>query len=116
MHNLLQSPDVGQNSDGGTSDFRISGQSLIKENFHNSRISDDIVMKLGQGTKLDKRNKTTSRKLDVDDMSENCEVIVIFWIFDQFGSVRRPNSVHRVCKSYVFSKSNLLFYKNWKQN
>ena len=78
MHDLLQSPDVGQNLDGGTSDFRISGQSLIKENCHNSRTSDDIVMKLGQGTKLDKRNKATSRKLDVDDMSENCEVIVIF--------------------------------------
>ena len=29
--NLLQSPDIGQNSDG-ISDFRISGHSLIKEN------------------------------------------------------------------------------------
>ena len=44
--NLLRSPDIGQNSDGGISDFRISGQSLIKENCHNYRTSDDIDMKL----------------------------------------------------------------------
>ena len=56
-------------------------------------------MKLGPVTKLDKRNKTTSKKFDVDVMSENCDVIVIFWIFGQFGAVRRPDSRHRVCKS-----------------
>ena len=44
--NSAQPPDIGQNSDGGISDFRISGQSLIKENYHNSRTSDDIDMKL----------------------------------------------------------------------
>ena len=61
--NLLQSPDIGQNSDGGISDFRISGQSLIKENCHNSRTSDDINVKLRPLTKLDKRNKTASKNL-----------------------------------------------------
>ena len=96
MPNSHQSPDVGQNSDGGISDFRISGQSLIKENCHNSRTSDDIDMKLGPVTKLDKRNKTTSKKFDVDVMSENCDVIVIFRIFGQFGAVRRPGSRHGV--------------------
>ena len=30
--NSPQSPDIGQNSNGGISDFRISGQSLIKVN------------------------------------------------------------------------------------
>ena len=49
-------------------------------------------------------------------MSENCDVIVIFVIFDQFGAVRRADSGNRVCKSYVFSNNNLLSYKNWKQN
>ena len=116
IHNLDQSPDIGLNSEGGISDFRISGQSLIKENCHNSRISDDIDMKLGPVTKLDKRNKTTSKKFDVDVMSENCDVIVIFQIFGQFGAVRRTGSGHRVCKSYVFSKSNLWSYKTSKQN
>ena len=69
-------------------------------------------MKLGSVTKLDKRNKTTSKKIDVDVMSENCDVIVIFRIFGQFGAVRRPDSGHRICKSYVLSNSNLLSYKN----
>ena len=68
-------------------------------------------MKLGPVTKLDKRNKTTSKKFDVDVMSENCDVIVIFRIFGQFGAVRRPDSGHRVCKSYVFCNSNLCFTK-----
>ena len=44
--NSSQSPDIGQNSDGVISNFRISGQSLIKENFHNSRTSNYINMKL----------------------------------------------------------------------
>ena len=30
--NLPQSPDIGENSDEGISDFRISGQSLINKN------------------------------------------------------------------------------------
>ena len=58
-----QSSDTGKKSDGEISDFRISGQSLIKEKFHNCRTSHDIDMKLGPVTKLDKRNKKTSKKL-----------------------------------------------------
>ena len=107
IHNLPQSPDIGQNSD-----FRISGQSLIKENCHNSRTSDDIDMKLGPVTKIEKRNKTASKKFHVDVMSEKCDVIAIFRIFDQFGALQRSDSGHRVCKGYVFSISNLLSYKN----
>ena len=72
-------------------------------------------MKLGSITKIDKRNKKTSKKCDVD-VSENSDIIVISRIFGQFGAVRRPDSGHRVCKSYVFSKSNLLSYENAKQN
>ena len=73
-------------------------------------------MTLRPVTKLDKKNKITSKKFDVDVMSGNCDVIVIFWIFGQFGAVRRPDSGHRVCKSYVFSNSNVLSYKSGKQN
>ena len=69
-------------------------------------------MKLGPVTKPGKRNKTTSKKIDVDVMSENSNVIVIFVIFGQFGAVRRAASGHRVCKSYVFTNSNLLSYKS----
>ena len=74
------------------SNFRISGQSLRKENWHNSRNRDDIDMKLGPVTKLDKRNKTTSKKIDDDVMLENWEVIVIFLIYGQFGAIQKPDS------------------------
>ena len=68
--------------------FLISSQSLIKEKCYNSRTSRDIDMKLGPVTKFDKRNRTRSKKIDDDVMSENCDVIVIFRIFDQFGAVQ----------------------------
>ena len=35
-------------------------------------------MKLGPVTKPDKRNKITSKKIDNDIMSENCDFIAIF--------------------------------------
>ena len=35
----------------------------MRENSHNTRTSDDIDMKLRQDTKLDKRNKSTTKKL-----------------------------------------------------
>ena len=68
IRNSPQSPDIGQTSDGGVSDFRIFGQSLTKENYHNSRISDDIDIKLGPVTKIDKRNKITLQKFGDDVM------------------------------------------------
>ena len=61
----------------------------------NSRTSHDIDMKLGPVPKLDKRNKA-SKKFDDEVMSENCDIIVIFQIFCQFGVVWRPDSGHRV--------------------
>ena len=96
----------------GISDFRISGQFLNKKNCHNSRTRDYIDIKLGPITKIDKKNKKTSKKFDVDVMSENYDVIVIFRIFGQFGAIWRPDSEHRVSKCYVFSNRNLLSYKN----
>ena len=69
-------------------------------------------MKLRPVTKFDKRNKTTLKNIDVDAMSKNCDVTVIFQISGQFGAVQRPDFGHRVCKSYLFSNSNLLSYKN----
>ena len=44
------------------SGFRISGQSLTNENFHNSRTIHGIDMKLGSVPKLNKSNKETSKK------------------------------------------------------
>ena len=56
-------------------------------------------MKLGVVTKLDKRNKTTSKKFDFDVILENCDVIVILRIFRQFGAVRKPDSGHSLQNS-----------------
>ena len=39
-------------------------------------------MKFGPVTKLDKRNKTTSKNFDDDVMSTNCDVVVIFPVYD----------------------------------
>ena len=69
-------------------------------------------MKLGPATKLDKSNKTTSKKFDDDVMWENCDVIVIFPIYGQFGEIWKPDYGRIVCKTYIFINSNLLYYKN----
>ena len=66
---------------------RISGESLIKVNCHNSGTIDDIDMKLGSVTKLDKRNKIVSKTFDDDVMLDNCDVIVISPICGQFGAI-----------------------------
>ena len=60
----------------------------MKGNCHNSRTSDDINMKLGPVTKIDNRNKITSKKFDDNVISENSDVIAIFPIYSQFGAIR----------------------------
>ena len=69
-------------------------------------------MKLKHETKIDKRNKTTSKNFDGDVMSENCDVIAIFPISGQFGAIWKPDSRRIVCKTYIFINSNLLSFKN----
>ena len=69
-------------------------------------------MKLGPVTKLNKRNKITSKKFDDDVMLKNCDVILTFLIYGQFGAILKPDSGRRSCKTYVFINSNLLSYKN----
>ena len=69
-------------------------------------------MKLGPVTKIDKRNKTTSKKFDDEVVSVNCDVIVIFPIYGQTEAIRKPDSGRIVCKIYIFINNNLLSYKN----
>ena len=88
----------------GISDFQISGQYLIIENCHNSRTSDDIDIKRGPVTKLDNRKKTASKTFD-DVLSANCDVIVTFPIFDQFGAIWNPYSGCIVWETYIFINS-----------
>ena len=49
-------------------------------------------------------------------MLANCDVIVIFPTYGQFEAIRKPTSESMVFKTYIFIDSNLLSYKNWKQN
>ena len=65
-------------------------------------------MKLGPVTKLDKRNKATSKKFDDDVMSRNFDVIAIFSINSQFRAIWKRNSERIVCKTYIFINSNLV--------
>ena len=68
-------------------------------------------MKLGPVTKHGKRNKIKPRKFDDDVVSENCNVIVIFPIDDQFRAIWKTDSGRIACKTYIFINSNLLSYK-----
>ena len=49
-------------------------------------------MKFGPVTKLDKKNDATSKKYGDDVMLANCDVIVIFLIYGQFGAIWKPDS------------------------
>ena len=66
-------------------------------------------MKLGPVTKPDKRKKAPSKYFDNYFMPVNCDIIVIFSIYGQFGSIQKTDSGHIVCKIFVNSK--LLSYK-----
>ena len=66
-------------------------------------------MKIGPVTKLYKGNISTSKKLDDDSMSANCDAIVFFPIYDQFAALRKPDSGRMVYKTYIFINSNLSF-------
>ena len=69
-------------------------------------------MTLGQITKLNKRNETTSKKFDDDAMLENCDIIVTFPIYGKFEAIWKPDSGRIVCKTYISTNSNHLSYKN----
>ena len=86
----------------------------MKKNCHNSRTSDDIDMKLGPATKLDKKNKTPSKKFDDDVMLENYDVIVISPIYLQFVAIQKPDSGRIVYKTYIFINSNIYILQKLK--
>ena len=49
-------------------------------------------------------------------MSASCDVILIFPTYGQFGAIQETDFGRIVCKIYILINSNLLSYKNWKQN
>ena len=68
-------------------------------------------MKLGPITKLDKGNTSTSKKIDDDFISANCDVAVFFPIYGQFAAIGKPDSGRMVYETYIFINSNLLSYR-----
>ena len=70
----------------------------MKENCHNSRASDDIYKKLRPVTKLLQKKQNKLKNFDDGIMSTNCDVIVIFPIYGQFGAIWKPVSGFIVCK------------------
>ena len=65
-------------------------------------------MKLGPVTKLDKERNV--KKINDVTMSPNCDVIIIFPIYGQFGAIWKPVSGRIVSKTYIFVNSNVLSY------
>ena len=73
-----------------TAVFPISGFLVnpFQKNCDDSRTSNDIDMKLGPVTKLDKKNMATSKKFDDDVLLANYVVIVIFQIMAILEQIR----------------------------
>ena len=91
--------------------FLVNSLVILSWSIH-SKTRGDIDTKLGPVAKLNKRNKTTSKKFDDDVMSVNCDFIINFSIYGQFGAIRKLDSGRVVCKTYICINSNLLSYKN----
>ena len=73
-------------------------------------------MKFRPVTKRNKRKTTTSKKIDDDVMSANCDALVIFPIYGQFAAIGKSDSRRMVYKTYIFINSNILSYNISKQN
>ena len=71
-------------------------------------------MKFRPATKSDKRNKTTSQKFEHGAMSANCDVIVIFPIYGQFGVIWKVDS-GRIVSKFTFSLK-VIFYLTKTEN
>ena len=65
-------------------------------------------------TKPDKKNTATSKKFDDDIMLKNCEVIVIFPIYGQFGSIMKQDFEGNDFKTCILINS--IFYLTKTEN
>ena len=86
----------------------------MKGNYHNSRTGDDGDQPQ-PATKVLKENKRKSKNATMT----LCQNIVTFFQFFQFtANLEQSGSRFRriVCEAYIFINSNLLSYKNCKQN
>ena len=65
-------------------------------------------MKLRPATKLDKKTKTTLKKLSFSQFMSNPN--------SRFEAIRKLDFGCIVCRTYIFINSNFLSYENLKQN
>ena len=77
-------------------------KSFINKNFRNSRIGNDIDVKLQLGTKFDKKKTETSKKFGNSIMLKNCEVIIIFLIYIQCQAIWNLHFGRLVFNFYIF--------------
>ena len=97
------------------SDFQISGQFLIKENFWKLQSQWWYWHETWTSNETWQGKQNNIKKTDDEVMSANCDVIAMFPIYDQFGAIWKSDSGYIACKTFIFINSNLLSYKNWKQ-
>ena len=65
-------------------------------------------MKLEPVIKVEKGNTLTSKKIDDDVMSANCDINAFFLIYGQFAATQKPDSGCRVYKTYFLL--TVIFY------
>ena len=68
-------------------------------------------MELVQVTKIEKRNKATSKRIGDNVILANFDVIVIVSIYGQIGAIQEPNSGRMVCRTYIFINNSFSSYK-----
>ena len=88
MHSNLRTYDKVQ-----TGVLSISGalvKSFTNKNCLNSKISNNIDMKLEPLSKLEMENTMTSKEFEYDGMWANYDVIIILPIYHQSEAIQRP--------------------------
>ena len=73
-------------------------------------------MKIGPGTKINKKKHSIAKNFKSDVITAKCNIIVTFPIYGRFGTIRRVDLRLMFCNTYISINSNLLSYKDWKQN
>ena len=83
---------------------------FINKSCRESTTSDDIDMKLGPVTKLDKRNTTTSKEFEVTSCRQIMTPASLFLIDGWFATLQNPDSEDMDYNSCIFINSNFLHY------
>ena len=95
---------------------KITGQPFIEENCQNSRSCNDIDVKLGPVTKIEKKNHGTIKKSLTMTLYRSLWRHCHFRFYHQLGAIQKFEFGLIVCKTYIFINSKVLSYKNLKQN